>query len=103
LGYTLPAIGRVTDLHRLENVRAGRTKLAAVLITRLLKQSKTGRRTIHPPPRFALFITALSLCLLLQPQATARLNHINKATILIPKSSGLQYKTRLITMQNTVN
>ena len=25
LGYTLPAIGRVTDLHRLENVRAGRT------------------------------------------------------------------------------
>ena len=26
LGYTLPAIGRVTDLHRLENVRAGRAK-----------------------------------------------------------------------------
>ena len=26
LGYTLPAIGRVTDLHRLENVRAGRTE-----------------------------------------------------------------------------
>ena len=26
LGYTLPAIGRVTDLHRLENVRAGRTR-----------------------------------------------------------------------------
>ena len=25
LGYTLPAIGRVTDLHRLENVRAGQT------------------------------------------------------------------------------
>ena len=25
LGYTLPAIGRVTDSHRLENVRAGRT------------------------------------------------------------------------------
>ena len=25
-GYTLPAIGRVTDLHRLEYVRAGRTK-----------------------------------------------------------------------------
>ena len=24
-GYTLPAIGRVTDLHRLENVHAGRT------------------------------------------------------------------------------
>ena len=26
LGYTLPAIGRVTDLHRLENIHAGRTK-----------------------------------------------------------------------------
>ena len=25
LGCTLPAIGRVTDLHRLENARAGRT------------------------------------------------------------------------------
>ena len=25
LGYTLPAIGRVADLHRLEYVRAGRT------------------------------------------------------------------------------
>ena len=25
LGYTFPAIGRVTDLHRLEYVRAGRT------------------------------------------------------------------------------
>ena len=24
LGYTLPAIGRVTDLHRLENVRVER-------------------------------------------------------------------------------
>ena len=26
LGCTLPAIGRVTDLHRLENARAGRTQ-----------------------------------------------------------------------------
>ena len=26
IGYTLPAIGRVADLHRVENVRAGRTK-----------------------------------------------------------------------------
>ena len=31
LGCTLPAIGRVTDLHRLENARAGRTQKAANL------------------------------------------------------------------------
>ena len=33
LYYTLPAIGRVTDLHRLENVHAGRT-IKASLLTR---------------------------------------------------------------------
>ena len=37
LGYTLPAIGRVTDLHRLENVRAGRTE------TRLRQNGKFWR------------------------------------------------------------
>ena len=30
LGYTLPAIGRVTDLHRLENVHAGRTQKSVI-------------------------------------------------------------------------
>ena len=33
LGYTLPAIGRVTDLHRLENVRAGRTIKGKTTVT----------------------------------------------------------------------
>ena len=37
LGYTLPAIGRVTDLHRLENVHAGRTQKEPVVSGRLFQ------------------------------------------------------------------
>ena len=42
LGYTLPAIGRVTDLHRLENVRAGRT-------------GKNGEMALHAVSPFSHF------------------------------------------------
>ena len=35
VGYTLPAIGRVTDLHRLENVRAGRAKKISVILEKI--------------------------------------------------------------------
>ena len=47
LGYTLPAIGRVTDLHRLENVRAGRTQKKRVAFLQLsdFQCGVTGNRT----------------------------------------------------------
>ena len=34
---TLPAIGRVTDLHRLENVRAGRTEKSTCIFMQVLE------------------------------------------------------------------